>query len=264
MEPIKSVIVGEQVAGEAQKTRKAVEKLISAHILDQFDIGDLLWKIKKHGWYTNWGFNTFSEYGQTTGLKESKLRYLPQIVEVMEAVGFTREQYQVVGIAKLRAIAALKPSDTYTNPVTKDEVPVAKYIKDLVEKAIEDGDAFKLDDVKKYVRILQGRTGDRDTAFLRINTLRGILESVMRPALERAKAILGSQGKDDEGNSIDPSDAQAFAAICADYLASPAEGLAEASAEPEGESTYIEGVGELTPAEYYQHTHGHEDEGDAL
>jgi hypothetical protein len=261
MDPVKSVIVGEAIAGEAHKTRKAVEKLIAAHILDQFDIGDLLWKIKKNGWYTNWGFSTFSEYGKTTGLKESKLRYLPQICEVMEAVGFTREQYQGVGIAKLRAIAALKPSDLYVNPVTKDETPVADYIKLLLEKAISDGDEFKLEDIKKHVRTLQGRVGDRDTAFLRIDTVRVVLDSVMRPALERAKAVLGSQGKDDEGNSIDPSDAQAFAAICADYLASPAEGLAEDSSVSEGGgSTYVEGVGDLSPQEYYTYVHGHEEE----
>ncbi len=221
MEPIKSVIVGEAVAGEAAKARKQVEKLIQSHILDQFDIGELLWKIKKNGWYTNWGYNTFSEYGKTTGLKDSKLRYLPQISEVMEAVGFTRDQYQTVGIAKLRAIASLKPDDIYINPVTKEETPVADYIKLLTQKAIEDGEEFKLDELKKHVRTLKGLVGDRDTAFLRIDTIRNVLDTVMRPALERAKAIIGSIGKDDEGNSIDPSDAQAFAYICGDFLATP-------------------------------------------
>lgn len=223
MEPIKSVLVGEQVAGEASKTRKQLEKLIQAHILDQFDIGELLWKIRKNGWYTSWGYNTFAEYGKTTGLKDSKLRYLPQISEVMEAVGFTRDQYQGVGIAKLRAIVSLKPDDIYINPVTKDETPVKDYIKLLTQKAIDDGDAFKLDEIKKHVRTLKGLVGERDIAFLRIDTIRTVLDTVMRPALERAKSIIGSIGKDDEGNSIDPSDAQAFAYICGDFLASPSQ-----------------------------------------
>ena len=177
MEPIKSVIVGEVVAGEAAKTRKQVEKLIQAHILDQFDIGDLLWKIKKNGWYTSWGYNTFAEYGKTTGLKESKLRYLPQISEVMEAVGITRDQYQGVGIAKLRAIASLKPSDIYINPVTKDETPVADYIKLLTEKAINDGDTFKLDEIKKHVRTLKGVVGSNDFSFLGISAQRSVVEA---------------------------------------------------------------------------------------
>lgn len=234
MEPIKVVMVGEQVAGEASKVRKQVEKLIQAHILDQFDIGDLLWKIKKSGWYTNWGYNTFAEYGKTTGLKDSKLRYLPQISEVMESVGFTREQYQDVGIAKLRAIVSLKPDDIYTNPVTKDETPVRDYIKLLTQKAIDDGDAFKLDEIKKHVRTLKGMVGERDIAFLGISTQRTILDSVMRPALERAKALIGSIGKDEEGNSIDPSDAQAFAYICGDFLATPVEGEVAETVEESG------------------------------
>ena len=248
MEPIKSVIMGEQLAGEASKTRKQVEKLIQAHILDQFDIGDLLWKIKKNGWYTSWGYNTFIEYARTTGLKESKVRYLPQISEVMEAVGFTRDQYQGVGIAKLRAIVSLKPDDIYINPVTKDETPVADYIKLLTQKAIDDGDAFKLDEIKKHVRTLKGMVGERDIAFLGISTQRTILDSVMRPALERAKALIGSIGKDDDGNSIDPSDAQAFAYICGDFLAAPQVG--DIVPETENDTIHVEGEGEFTTEQY--------------
>lgn len=247
MDPIKSVIVGEQVAGEAAKTRKAVEKLIQAHILDQFDIGELLWKIKKNGWYSQWGYSTFSEYGKTTGLKESKLRYLPQIAEVLDSVGFTRTQYQGVGVAKLRVIASLKPDDIYINPVTKDESSVGDYIKLMVEKAINEPDTYKLEEIKKNVRTLKGMVGEKDLDFLRISTQRGIMEAVMRPALEKAKKIIGSVGKDDDGNSIDPSDAQAFAYICGDFLATP-----QVESEPDSneDTTEVEGVGVLDASQY--------------
>jgi hypothetical protein len=254
MEPIKVVMVGEQVAGEAAKTRKQVEKLIQSHILDQFDIGELLWKIKKNNWYSNWGYNTYSEYGKSTGLKDSKLRYLPQISEVMETVGFSKEEYQEVGVAKLRAISSLKPEDTYVNPVTQEETPMVDFIKLLVQKSIDDGEEFTLEQLKKHVRTLKGIVGQKDIAFLGISTQREILDSVMRPALERAKALIGSIGKDDEGNSVDPSDAQAFAYICGDFLATPQEGD-EVSTE-EVDTVFVEGVGDLTDSQYQNYLDG--------
>jgi len=251
MEPIKSVIMGEQLAGEASKTRKQVEKLIQAHILDQFDIGDLLWKIKKNGWYTSWGYNTFIEYARTTGLKESKVRYLPQISEVMEAVGFTRDQYQGVGIAKLRAIVSLKPDDIYINPVTKDETPVADYIKLLTQKAIDDGDAFKLDEIKKHVRTLKGMVGSNDFSFLGISAQRSVLESVIRPALERAKMLIGSVGKDSDGNSLDASDSRALELICAEFLAMPVEQSSVGEAQAELYAQYTKNSEPDQIASYY-------------
>jgi hypothetical protein len=99
--------------------------------------------------------------------------------------------------------------------------------------------------------------GERDIAFLGISTQRTILDSVMRPALERAKSIIGSIGKDDEGNSIDPSDAQAFAYICGDFLASPTDaGDPGTSVSDDSIVTYVEGEGELDEAQYQEYLNG--------
>lgn len=228
-----TIIVGEAIAGESHKTRKAVEKLIQKLTLDQYDIGDLLWKIKKNGWYTQWGFNTFAEYTKSTGLKESKARYLPQISEVMEAVGIGRAKYEAIGIAKLRAIASLDASAVYVNPVTKVETAMSDFISGITEKAITEGDGFTLDEIKSTVRTLKGIVGDNDITFLGVSVQRTVLESVIRPALERAKAIIGSVGKDEDGVSKDATDAAALAAICADFLATPdPSGPAEPVDEP--------------------------------
>ena len=82
-------IVGQQVAGESAKVRKQLEQLVKKVDSSLFDMAELLWEIKKNGYYE--GFVTFREYTKSIGLKESKSRYLPRVAEVMEEVGVDRE-----------------------------------------------------------------------------------------------------------------------------------------------------------------------------
>jgi hypothetical protein len=49
-----------------------------------------------------------------------------------------------------------------------------------------------------------------------------VLDNVVRPALDLAKANLGSAGKDDEGISFDASDGRALETIGVAYLIDPA------------------------------------------
>ena len=49
MEPTKSVITGEVVAGQAKKIRKEAEQLIKSLETNQFDIGEKLATIKQNG-----------------------------------------------------------------------------------------------------------------------------------------------------------------------------------------------------------------------
>ena len=54
------VFVGQQVAGDSAKVRKELEKVIKFTNGSMFDISDLLWTIKKNGYYE--GYTTFSEF----------------------------------------------------------------------------------------------------------------------------------------------------------------------------------------------------------
>jgi hypothetical protein len=220
VEPVTTVMVGEQVAGQGVQLRKKAIKLIDLQETCQYDLGDTLMEIQDKALYTQWGFNTYAEWIKTTQLKTSKSRYLPQIARVMAAIGVTREKYEPLGRAKLRVIASLNPTDVYVHPVTKEETSMHNFIAAITDNAITKGDAYSLEEIKKHVRTLKGIVGERDTAFLGVPILRRALENVVRPALEHAKMMIGSVGKDEEGKSLDASDGSALERICADFLAS--------------------------------------------
>jgi hypothetical protein len=230
-------MVGEAVAGQAAKIRKKALQLIDLQETCQYDLGEVLMSIQDTSAYTSWGFNTYAEWIKTTQLKTSKSRYLPQIARVMAAIGVTREKYEPLGRAKLRVIASLNPTDVYVHPVTKEETSMHNFIAAITDNAITKGDAYSLEEIKKHVRTLKGITGDRDVTFLGVPILRTALDNVVRPALERIKALSGSVGKDEDGKSIDISDGIALERACAIILAmSDDQFNTEESHEPEPDS----------------------------
>lgn len=232
-----AAIVGEQVAGESAKVRKSLEKLIQSVNKSTFDIGELLHKIKKNGFYNSWGFNTFQEYVDTLDIKPRKAQYLVRIVDTMEAVGVQRETYEPLGVAKLREISSLDPTATYTNPQTNEETPMKDFIVGFVEK----GNDMPLEDLKQHVRTLKGFVGENDIVWLNLCLKRSALDETVRPALELAKNNIGSVGKDSEGMSIDASDGRALEAIAVEYLNDPANNVL-----PEGAT--VMDVTKITPA----------------
>jgi hypothetical protein len=251
VEPVTTVMVGEQVAGQGVQLRKKAIKLIDLQETCQYDLGDTLMEIQDKALYTQWGFNTYAEWIKTTQLKTSKSRYLPQIARVMAAIGVTREKYEPLGRAKLRVIASLNPTDVYVHPVTKEETSMHNFIAAITDNAITKGDAYSLEEIKKHVRTLKGITGDRDVTFLGVPILRTALDNVVRPALERAKALIGSVAKDEDGKSLDASDGTALERICAEFLNIPDYQFAEQPApEPEDipEGTF-DNIGESDAAE---------------
>lgn len=211
------VIVGEAVAGESQKTRKALETLIKNLNKSTFDVGELLLKVKSSGYYTGWGFNTFQEYVNTLDIKARKAQYLVRIVDVMAQVGVEREKYEGLGIAKLREITSLEPNDTYINPQTNEQTPMKDFILGFVEK----GDDIPLEEIKQHVRTLKGFVGENDITWLNICLKRSVLDETVRPALELAKVNIGTVGKDEEGMAKDASDGAALEAISVEYLNDP-------------------------------------------
>lgn len=227
MEPTKAVIAGEVVAGQAKKIRKETEQLIKSLETNQFDIGEKLATIKQNGWYTEWGFTTFLEYVKSTGLKDSKARYLPEIAEKMRIAGISREQYEKVGIAKLRAIASLDPNETWTDPKTGVETPLVNFISGLTLKCISDGDSFKLEELKKSIRTLKGFVGEKDLVFRTLAFMRTVIENVWDPAIALAKNHLGTGPKDEEGLSPEASDSAAAEVLAISFLNDPSNAVGE-------------------------------------
>jgi hypothetical protein len=227
MEPTKIVIAGEVTAGQSKKIRKETEQLIRSLETNQFDIGEKLATIKQNGWYSEWGFTTFLEYVKSTGLKDSKARYLPEIAEKMKLAGVSREQYEKVGIAKLRTIASLDPNETWTDPATGVETSLLAFINGLTIKCITDGESYKLEALKKDVRQLKGFVGEKDLVFRTLAFMRTVIENVWDPAIKLAKNHLGTGPKDADGLSPEASDSAAAEVLAISFLNDPSNAVGE-------------------------------------
>lgn len=212
-----SVLVGEAVAGESAKTRAMLVSLIESINKNTLDVAELLHKVKVNGYYQS-ECSTFKEYTESLNIKARKAQYLTKIVETFETVGVPRSQYEPLGIAKLREISSLDPNITWKNPVTNDETPMKEFIVGFVES----GAQIELDDLKKHVRTLKGFTGENDIVWRNLPFIRQVVEKTIDPALELARANIGSVGKDDEGISKDASDSACVEIWAAEYLLNPA------------------------------------------
>lgn len=209
-------IVGEAVAGDAAQTRKQLEDVIQLSNKSLFDIAELAYKVKKYGYYE--GHTTFIAYlkhlSAKTGFKERRLRYLTRMSEVMTAVGIDRATYEPLGVSKLREITTLDPDKTWVNPETKEETPIAEFIKGFVEK----GHEMPFEEIQGHVRTLKGMVGEDAMGWVHLYMKQIVIDKVAKPALEKAKLQIGSVGKDDEGNSLDPSDGQAAEVVFVAFI----------------------------------------------
>ena len=211
------VLVGEAVAGAAAKAMQQVEALIANINKQQFDLADALYTVKKNGYYQK-DFATFKEYYQTLKIKARRAQYLTKIVETMTAVGISRQEYEPLGIGKLREITSLEPSAIYTNPVTGEQTPMKDWIVDLVEKGAE----MDLEEIQKHVRTLKGLVGEHDIVFKNLAFTRQQVEKTIDPAIELTRANIGSVGKDEEGISKDASESACVEVWAVEYLNNPA------------------------------------------
>ncbi len=211
-------IHGEMVAGESARLRRELESLVDFSNRSKFDIAETAYMLKRNGDFGE--FATFQEYSKTLKIKPRTIKYLTRIAEVMDQVGIYRNQYEPLGIAKLREITSLKPGEVWKNPETQEETPITDFITGLVQR----GHTTSLDDIKQYVRTLKGFVGENDIVHETITMLRSVRDSAFRPAMELAKQGLGSAGKDDEGVSQDASDGRAIEVISVSFLNDPANG----------------------------------------
>ncbi len=215
-----AMAVGTTIAGQSAKVRKQLEGLIKTVNKNTFDIGELLSSVKHGGHYTP-EFNTFQEYVATLDIKPRKAQYLMRIVDVMAAVGVERQKYEPLGTAKLREITSLDSAGTWTNPDTKEQMP----LKDFIVSFIDTGGAMELGEVKEHVRTLKGLVGDNDLVWINCCMKRAVKESTVIPAFELARRNLGSKGKDDEGVAVEYSDGACLEVVAAEYLNDPANNV---------------------------------------
>lgn len=208
--------VGEAVAGESKKARDKLEQLIKGAHRNTFEIGRQLHLIKSKGYYE--GFTTFTEYLSTLDFKLRKAQYIRRIAEVMDILGIPPETYEPVGLSKLREICSLDLSKTWTNPETGEEITLGVFVAEFMTKAL----LMSVDEVKAFVRTLKGLSADDEMVGRHFYVTKQVDEEVVKPAIETAKKLIGSVGRDEEGIAKDPSDGRALEAICVEFLNDPA------------------------------------------
>lgn len=212
------VIVGVQVAGEAAAVKSQLDSLINTIDKSTFDVAELLYTVKVKGFYSGWGFSTFQEYAASfKKLKKRRVQYLTRMVGVMDTVGIKREVYEPLGIARLREITSLDPEIEWTNPQTNIKTPMVEFIKGFVEK----GEEIEMDQLKQHVRTLKGFVGENDLVFETLCMTRSAMDNSWKPAIELAKAKIGTVGKDDEGMSVDASTGAAAEMLAVAFLTDP-------------------------------------------
>ncbi len=205
-------IIGEQEAGRATTVRRAINKLVSISDTTMFDLSDLLFEAKSKLYYTGWGFESFSTFAKSLKIKYSRSYYLVKIKENMVAAGLEREQYEPVGMTKLRMISRLKPETEFKG------TPVVLLIRELTLKAGQ----MTPEEVQYEVETIMGMTEDESMVWVNIKLKKLARENVVKPAFEKMKRHLGTQpSPEEEGQHVDASDGRALEMICANFLADP-------------------------------------------
>jgi hypothetical protein len=213
-----TVIVGAVESGERTEVQKALKRLVKQVNTNLFDIAELLYRAKSKHLYAE---PTFAEFAANMGLKKRKAQYLERIAEIMEGAGVPREEYEPLGIAKLRVITRLSAVNDdgtqamYTNTATQESHPMVDYIIGIVEQAKEGRD-IKL--IEKDVRILKGEVGENDMTWLNIRLPRMVLENTIEPAFEKAAVNIGTVSTDAEGMAEEVKDWRKLEVVAIEYL----------------------------------------------
>jgi hypothetical protein len=232
-------IHGEAVAGRAAAVRRDLLRLNSSLKEMSFDLAELLAEVKAGSLFGTWGFPTFEDYvEEELDMKVRKAQYLVKIVQVCRQVGIERLDYEPRGLSALREITRLDPEKSYYNPETKQGEPLRDHIKRLVLDR-----TMKLSEVIAEVKRLLGEVGDDEETWVNWKVKRSVKENVILPAQELARRVLGSAGRDEQGNAKEYSDAvveekihQEFLNDPANYAEEPDESKAQVE-EPSSEET---------------------------
>ena len=210
------VIVGEAIAGRSAHVRKELARMMSSLNVSTFDMIVLLAEAQENNYPQRWGFSSTLEYGaKELGLKKRKTLYLTRIGRVTKAVGLKRNQYEPAGVSKLREITVLDPEGSYWN----NDEKVSEQLDEHIVRLILDHDKMTVQQVHDEVLRLQGRTGPDRPVIRSTSYPRSVWENVIQPARELARRLLGSSGRDAEGNAKEYSDGAVDEVIYAAFLA---------------------------------------------
>lgn len=218
------VIIGETVAGRAATVRKQMARLSTDLQRNTFDIAALALEAQEHGYFRDWGYESFGEYGeQELGIRHRKLQYLARICKVMKICAIQRTDYEPAGVTKLRLITSLEPDSTYFNQETKQHEDMAEHITALV------ADSPELDtkEIEQRVAHLKGMDGPNAMVTKSYSVTQSCYENTIAPALEVMRRLLGSKGRDDTGSAVDYPPGTCIEYICREFLNDPNNFLEE-------------------------------------
>lgn len=211
-------IVGDVQAGRATVIRKRLMGLAGDIQSSTFDLAELLMEAADGHLYQAWGYNSLPEYGALElSLKRRKIQYLVRIVEVMKIVGIKREVYEPVGVTKLREVTTLDPAGRFYNKETQQNEPLVDHIVRLVTEAEE----LTADQISEEVKRLKGQIGDNSLVTRSTTYVNSVWENVIKPARELARRLMGSAGRDKDGNAVEYSDGAVDEMIYAEFLNDP-------------------------------------------
>jgi hypothetical protein len=217
-------ILGETIAGRAATVRKQMASLSTDLQRNTFDIAELALEAQEHGYFREWGYDSFGEYGeQELGIRHRKLQYLARICKVTKACGIQRADYQPAGITKLRSICSLDPDTSYFNTETKLHEDMAEHITALIAEAPE----LDTKEVEERVAHLKGLDGDNAMLTKSYSVTKSAYESTVKRCFEAVRMRLGSAGRDDTGAAREYTDGNVIEALCAEFLSDPRNFLEE-------------------------------------
>ena len=202
-------IVGEAVAGEAAATLKQINKLVKGLSTNTFDLAELLHKVKSNKYYAP-KFNTFGEYAKTLDLKVAKAYYLAKMVEVMNACGIPRQEYEPLGIAKIRLVIRVELDKEFGGK------PNTEWVKALVK----DGQSMTPQEIDTQVNKIQGLIGLDSIEWVNF-PIKQSAKQFWEQAVKLAQKNIGSVGQDEDGNFKDASIGRCAEIIALSYLQDP-------------------------------------------
>ncbi len=209
------VVVGDVEAGRAAKIKKEVNRLIKGVSSSSFDLADLLYEIKSKNFHNEWGYTSFSQYLKSLvehGMKYSKAYYLYRVTENGVSAGLKREEYEPVGLTKLRLISRLKPAGEFNG------VPMPLIIRELTLKAVN----MTPEEVQFEVDTIMGQTEDESMVWMNFKMKKLARENVVKPAIALIKKHCPeSQLVDEDGNVTEMSDGAALEMMAANMLSDP-------------------------------------------
>ena len=221
------VVVGEADTSRAGVVRRTINKLIKQTSSNTFDIAILLHEVKTKSFWGGWGFDSFSKWAKSLEIKYTKAFYLVKIVDNMTAADLSREQYEPVGLGKLRIISRLDPEGNYKG------TPVVMLIRELTLKAQE----LSLEEVQFEVDTILGLTEEESMCWWNLRMKKLARENVCVPALRKAKRFMGQQKDEVSGEFKDASDGAAVEMIMANFLADANFDSPEDASEPQPEAS---------------------------